>query len=91
MYLCYTFQYIKQLFVNRKFKIVYRVCLAILQFCEAELLECPFESIMEVLRDLPKRVDAIPVMEKAWSIPIKTRHIKALQAEYQKGLKSNSR
>lgn len=67
-----------------QFKIVYRVCLAILKYVEKELLECPFEHIMSVLRELPKRVHAPGVMAICWNIPLKTQHIRQWETVYAK-------
>ena len=44
------------------FKIVYRVCLAILKCQEKEIIAASFESILAIIRDLPNNVDTFTVM-----------------------------
>lgn len=45
------------------YKIIYRVSLAILKYCEAELMTRKFEKIMAFVREIPNHIDAAAVME----------------------------
>ena len=46
-----------------KFKLIYRVALAILKFFEDELIVSSFENIMALIREIPKRLDVETLMQ----------------------------
>ena len=57
-------------------KIMYRVSLAILKYFEKEFLALRFDKIMTLLRVIAQRLDALAVMDLAWSIPLRRAKIK---------------
>jgi len=70
-----------------KIKIVYRVSLALLKYFEKQFLAAKFEKIMELIRELPRHIDAVKVIDLAWTIPLKTaqiEHQEKLYLEMQK-------
>mmetsp|Transcript_32745 Transcript_32745/g.55212 ORF Transcript_32745/g.55212 Transcript_32745/m.55212 type:complete len:447 (-) Transcript_32745:216-1556(-) len=65
------------------YKVVYRVSLALLKYCEKALLGMGFENIMGFLRELPGHIDALQVMELAWSLPVKAGDIEHCEQLYE--------
>lgn len=61
--------------LERQFKLIYRVSLAILKVNETALLERRFDKIMAMVRDLPSYCDVEQVMAACWAIPLKRAHI----------------
>lgn len=64
-------------------KIVYRVALALIKNIERELLDADFESLMQIVRNIPTLTDANTVMDIAFKLPVKRDEIIRLQAQYE--------
>ena len=69
-------------FLAEGWKIVYRVMLTILDDASPDLLKLHFEEILHYLRDLPSKVDGDAIFRKVFGIPLKYRHVKKYEAEW---------
>lgn len=69
-------------FLCEGWKAIYRVMLALLQQWQSQLLKMSFEEILSFFRDLPEKVNGQSIMETAFRIPLKTRHIVKHETEW---------
>eukprot|EP00559_Dactyliosolen_fragilissimus_P005121 CAMPEP_0184857026 /NCGR_PEP_ID=MMETSP0580-20130426/2196_1 /TAXON_ID=1118495 /ORGANISM="Dactyliosolen fragilissimus" /LENGTH=698 /DNA_ID=CAMNT_0027352385 /DNA_START=143 /DNA_END=2239 /DNA_ORIENTATION=+ len=76
-------------FLYEGWKVIYRVVLALLDISTNDLLKMKFESILAYFKDLPKKVDGGTILDAAFKIPIKTRHITKHMKTYIAKLNSN--
>jgi len=74
---------VMDVYFSEGYKIVYRVGLALIKNIEQELLDADFETIMQIVRNIPVLTDASEVMDIAWKIPIKHADIDALHLQYE--------
>lgn len=82
---CFSFDLVMRVwdcFLFEGWKIAYRVMLAILSIYETELLSMRFEDILEFLKQMPSIVDGELVMQTAFVIPLRTKHITKYRLEY---------
>ena len=70
-------------FLAEGWKVVYRVMLALMQNSMPELLTMNFEETLAYFRDLPNQVDANKVMDVAFKIPLRKRHLIKYEKEYK--------
>ena len=71
-----------EIFLSEGFKIVYRVCLALLKNIEKSLLAQSFEGILNTLKEIAKTVDAPVLIASALSLPLKRREIEKLDMKF---------
>ena len=71
------------IFLSEDFKIVLRVCLALLKYFERDLLDSDFDGIMEVFKQMPVSVDVERLMAVVWEIPLKRHVIQELSDTYE--------
>ena len=69
-------------FLGEGWKIIYRVMLALLSQWQTELLKMSFEEILTFFRELPDRVDANTIMDRAMKIKLRTRVIEKYEKEW---------
>lgn len=69
-------------FIAEGWKIAYRVMLALLKISSSDLLNLHFEEILAYFARLPSRVDGPAVMDEAFSIALKSRHIEKFEKEW---------
>lgn len=62
-------------FLNEGWKVVYRVMLTFMRYSAPYLFRAEFEQIMYFFKRLPEAVDGPLIMEKAFKIPLRKRHI----------------
>jgi len=62
-------------FLAEGWKIVYRVMLTFIRYSAPKLFRLEFEQIMFFFKQLPGAIDGPLLMEKAFGIPLKTRHV----------------
>jgi len=82
---CFSFDLVMRVwdcFLFEGWKIAYRVMLAILSIYEKELLSMRFEDILEFLKVMPTIVDGELVMQTAFDIPLRTKHITKYRLDY---------
>jgi len=65
-------------------KVAYRVMLALLEGCSAELLKLRFEDILGYLKDLPHRVKPDELLEATFKIPLRKKHITKYAKQWEK-------
>eukprot|EP00744_Colponema_vietnamica_P009768 GILI01013862.1.p1 GENE.GILI01013862.1~~GILI01013862.1.p1 ORF type:complete len:364 (-),score=76.76 GILI01013862.1:851-1942(-) len=70
------------IFLSEGIKIVFRVALAILKQYHDKLLECSFEDIIGVLKDVPFFIEADTIIPSALQIKLTTRKLKELEDRY---------
>lgn len=70
-------------FLLEGWKIAYRVMLALLGREKDVLMKMNFEQIMIYLKEIPERVDADALLERAFAIPLKRTHIAKYEKEWQ--------
>lgn len=71
------------IFLFEGWKIVYRVMLALLEYATPDLLRLDFEGILFYLKTLPRNVDAEVIMNIAFSIPLKRKHIEFFAKQWE--------
>ncbi|GMI03762.1 hypothetical protein TrVE_jg5423 [Triparma verrucosa] len=71
-------------FLSEGWKIVYRVMLTFMRYSAPKLFQLEFEQIMFFFKRLPGAVDGPLIMEKAFNIPLKTRHIEHYSKKFDK-------
>ena len=70
-------------FLSEGWKVAYRVMLALLERASAVLVKLRFEDILEYFKELPTFVDGNTVLEYAFKIPLKKRHIEKYAKEWE--------
>ena len=70
-------------FLAEGWKIVYRVMLALLQHASPLLMTLNFEETLAYFRELPNQVDANKIMDIAFSIPLRKKHLAKHEKEYK--------
>ena len=70
-------------FLAEGWKVVYRVMLALMQHSMPELLTMNFEETLAYFRDLPNQVDANKIMDIAFKIPLRKKHLVKYEKEYK--------
>eukprot|EP00591_Stephanopyxis_turris_P009730 CAMPEP_0195527760 /NCGR_PEP_ID=MMETSP0794_2-20130614/29664_1 /TAXON_ID=515487 /ORGANISM="Stephanopyxis turris, Strain CCMP 815" /LENGTH=500 /DNA_ID=CAMNT_0040658751 /DNA_START=417 /DNA_END=1919 /DNA_ORIENTATION=+ len=70
-------------FISEGWKIVYRVMLALLKISTPVLMKCRFEDMLGHLTAIPATVDGDAVMKVAFKIPLRKRHVRKYQREWQ--------
>lgn len=71
-------------FLVEGWKVVYRVFIALLASCEQELLNLPFEHILNFFRDeLPERVDGQSVLAASLEIRLRSKYIRKYTKEFR--------
>jgi hypothetical protein len=69
-------------FLAEGWKITYRVMLAILVQWQSEILKMTFEDILAFFRELPDRVDGNAIVDNAIKIPLRRKHIRRYEREW---------
>lgn len=70
-------------FLAEGWKVVFRVMLALMQYSSPLLMTLNFEETLAYFRDLPNLVDANKVMDIAFKIPLRKKHIIKYEKEYK--------
>jgi hypothetical protein len=70
-------------FLAEGWKVVYRVMLALMQYSMPVLMTLSFEETLAYFRDLPNQVDANKVMDIAFKIPLRRKHLIKYEKEYK--------
>jgi hypothetical protein len=71
------------IFLFEDFKIVLRVCLALIKYFEKEFLGLDFDGIMELFKQIPVSVDVENLMAIVWEIPLKRHVVQELCDTYE--------
>lgn len=69
-------------FLCEGWKIAYRVLIGILTMYQPELLKMKFEDIMAYIKAIPNKVNGDQVLDAAFAVPLKTKHIEKFQKEF---------
>ena len=69
-------------FLLEGWKIAYRVMLAILALSEQHLLGMKFEEVLGYLKEVSNKWHSERIMQAAFSIPLKTKHLEKWKKEY---------
>lgn len=70
-------------FLSEGWKVAYRVMLALLERASPILMKLRFEDILEYFKELPTFVDGDTVLEHAFKIPLKKKHIEKYAKEWE--------
>lgn len=70
-------------FLAEGWKVVYRVMLGLMQYSMPVLMTLNFEETLAYFRDLPNQVEANKVMDIAFKIPLKRKHLIKYEKEYK--------
>jgi hypothetical protein len=70
------------IFLLEGWKIVYRVMIALLEGASSKLLKLHFEDILNLIKEIPKGVDADMIIRRALKIPMKRIHLQEFTEEY---------
>lgn len=62
-------------FLSEGWKVTYRVMLALLEKAQPILMKMQFEDILNYFKELPFEIDSNDLMESAFKIPLKKKHI----------------
>ena len=71
-------------FLTEGWKVAYRVMLALLERATPHLLKLKFEDILGYLKELPNEVNASEIVDAAFKINVKKRHITKLAKDWEK-------
>jgi len=71
-------------FLTEGWKVAYRVMLALLERATPHLLKLKFEDILGYLKELPNEVNASEIVDAAFKIKVKKRHITKLAKDWEK-------
>lgn len=71
-------------FLCEGWKIVYRVALTFVRHAAPRLFKMDFEKLMDFFKNLPSKVDGRLVMERAFDIKLKQRHVNHCYTKYDK-------
>lgn len=75
-------------FLAEGWKVPYRVMLALLEQATPDLLNLHFEEILGYIRELPLKVDGEKIMDEAFKIPLRWKHIHKFLREYSENINS---
>lgn len=64
-------------------KITYRVMISILQHFQADLLRSTFEDILAFMRDLPEKVQGDVIVDAAFKIPLRRKHVAKYENDWR--------
>jgi hypothetical protein len=70
-------------FLFEGWKITYRVMLSLLQHYQSDLLKMGFEEILAFFRELPDRAEGGPIVDAAFRIPLRRKHIEHYEKEWR--------
>jgi len=62
-------------FLSEGWKVTYRVMLALLEQAQPIMMKMQFEDILNYFKELPFEIDSNDLMESAFKIPLKKKHI----------------
>jgi len=62
-------------FLMEGWKVIYRVMLALLEKATPDLLKLQFEDILGYLKELPNMVEGLALIESAYKVKLKKRHL----------------
>ena len=71
-------------FLNESYKVIYRVCLALLLEKEALILNSGFEQIMAIIKSLTEEVDTEKILKIAFSLKMTTKQIQGFSADFDR-------
>ena len=71
-------------FLNEGWKVVYRVMLTFMRYSAPYLFRSEFEQIMYFFKRLPDAVDGPLIMDKAFKIPLRKRHIEHYNQKFDR-------
>ncbi len=71
-------------FLAEGWKVAYRVMLALLEWSHSQLMKMQFEEILNYIKEMPFEIDSNDLLEAAFKIPLKKRHITKYAKEWER-------
>ena len=77
-------------FLSEGWKVAYRVMLALLERSHSLLLKMQFEEILNYFKEMPFEIDSNDILDAAFKIPLKKKHITKYAKEWEREQKKSS-
>ena len=71
-------------FLSEGWKVAYRIMLALLEKAQPLLMKMQFEEILNYFKEMPFELDSNELLEMAFKIPLKKKHITKYAKEWEK-------
>jgi hypothetical protein len=71
-------------FLSEGWKVAYRVMLALLERSQSLLMKMHFEEILNYFKEMPFEIDSNEILEMAFKIPLKKKHITKYAKEWER-------